>query len=135
MPRPAKPFAPCSKAWRGCNADSPRTWHPVSTSSTSIVAPKAGSPGCYASAACLAAAASLGRTRFWLSALFAAGFAIWSLTLLPNLRVAESAAFTSFRMQSPSHEESREAAGLLLCATYAAWLAAVCYRRERLNVP
>ena len=89
----------------------------------------------YASAACLAAAASLGRTRFWLSALFAAGFAIWSLTLLPNLRVAESAAFTSFRMQSPSHEESREAAGLLLCATYAAWLAAVCYRRERLNVP
>ena len=80
----------------------------------------------YASAAGLAGAAALGRTRFWPSALLAAGFAIGSLGLIPNLVDAERAAFTSFRMLSSSHEESREAAGLLFCAAYAAWLAARC---------
>jgi len=80
----------------------------------------------YASAAGLAAAAALGRARFWPSALLAAGFAIGSLGILPSLVDAEREAFTSFRMQSPSHEQSREAAGILLCAAYASWLAFRC---------
>ena len=80
----------------------------------------------YASAAGLAAAAALGRARFWPSALLAAGFAIGSLGILPSLLDAEREAFTSFRMQSPSHEQSREAAGILLCAAYASWLAIRC---------
>ncbi len=89
----------------------------------------------YASAAGLATAAAFGRVHFWPSALLAAIFALWAATLLPTLLESESAAFTSFRMQSPSHEESREAIGLLLGAAYAAWLALRCRSRTRLNSP
>ena len=80
----------------------------------------------YASAAGLASTAALGRARFWPSALLALGFSIWGLSLLPSLVDAEREAFTSFPMQSPSHEEGREAVGLLVCAAYAAGLAVHC---------
>ena len=89
----------------------------------------------YASAAGLAMAAAFGRSHFWPSALLAAIFALWAATLLPALLASESAAFSSFRMQAPSHEESREAVGVLLCAAYAAWLARRCRSRARLNSP
>lgn len=89
----------------------------------------------YASAAGLATAAAFGRVHFWPSALSASLFALWALTLLPALLASESAAFTSFRMQSPSHEESREAVGLLLCAGYAAWLALRCRSSTPLSSP
>ena len=89
----------------------------------------------YASAAGLAGVAALGRARFGPAALLAAGFALWTATLLPSLLDAERAAFTSFRMHASSHEESREAVGLLLCAAYAAWLAKRCRRSVRLSSP
>jgi len=89
----------------------------------------------YASAAGLATAAALGRAHFWTSALLAAIFALWTAALLPSLIASESAAFTSFRMQSPAHEEGREAVGLLICASYATWLALACRRSARLNSP
>jgi len=89
----------------------------------------------YASAAGLAAAAALHKAHFWIAAPLAALFALWTASLLPSLLASESAAFTSFRMHSPSHEEGREAIGLLLCAAYASWLAFTCRGRTRLNSP
>jgi hypothetical protein len=84
----------------------------------------------YGLAALLAGAAAAGH---WLpipngvaALVFGAGF-LW---LLPSLLGAEGAAFTSFRMQATSHEEPREAIGLLLCV---AWCAAAARRGVRLR--
>jgi len=71
----------------------------------------------------LSAAAAAGRT-LWIPSLVAASlFLVWFLTLAPSLIGADAAAFQSLEMKAASHEEPREAIGLLLCAAWTAYLA------------
>lgn len=81
-----------------------------------------------------AALAGLAATGHWCRApngvaafLFGCGF----LLLLPGLMGAESAAFTSFRMQAASHEEPREAIGLLLCTAWCGYWAVFGGRAQK----
>ncbi|MBW2425918.1 MAG: hypothetical protein JRG86_16845 [Deltaproteobacteria bacterium] len=85
----------------------------------------------YLLAAGLSAFAAAGRVAVLPSAGAAAIFALWFLSLAPSLFAAERAAFTSFQMQASSHEEPREAVGLLLAAGWCGALA--CWARRRLS--
>lgn len=89
----------------------------------------------YLVAAGLSLGAALGRVSVLLAALAAAVFLVSFLTLAPSLFGAESAAFTSFQMQSPSHEEPREAIGLLLAAVWCGVLAGWARRRSSTSSP
>ena len=72
----------------------------------------------YLAAAGLSLAACLGR-RWRVACGVAAGvYGLWFLTLASSLPDAPEEAFTSFRMQSTSHEEPREAVGLALMAVW-----------------
>lgn len=77
----------------------------------------------YGVAAGLSAAAARGRLPVLANALAALGFTLWFAALAPALRGAPSEAFTSFHMRAASHEEPREAIGLLLCAGWTGFLA------------
>lgn len=82
----------------------------------------------YLTAAALSALAYRGRLPVLPNALAAIVFLGWFLTLAGTLPGAPSAAFTSFHMQAPSHEEPREAIGLLLCVV---WTAGIAFRGWR----
>ena len=77
----------------------------------------------YGLAALLSALAWRGRMPVLPNALAALGFTLWFASLAGSLPGAPSEAFTSFHMRAASHEEPREAIGLLLCAGWTGWLA------------
>lgn len=77
----------------------------------------------YGVAAGLSAAAWCGWLPLLPNALAALVFTFWFASLATSLPGAPSEAFTSFRMRASSHEEPREAIGLLLCAGWTAFLA------------
>jgi hypothetical protein len=77
----------------------------------------------YGLAALLSALAWRGRLPVVPNALAALGFTLWFATLAYSLPGTPSEAFTSFHMRAASHEEPREAIGLLLCAGWTGWLA------------
>lgn len=84
----------------------------------------------YLLAATLSLAAAFDRVPFGPNALAAIGFTIWFVSLASSLSDAPREAFTSFEMQTHSHEEPREAIGLALCAGWCAALAVWGRRRE-----
>lgn len=74
--------------------------------------------------------------RAWLpNALAAVVFGIWFATLAASLPGAPSEAFTSFRMQARSHEEPREALGLVLLAGWSGVLAERARRGRTIDTP
>jgi hypothetical protein len=77
----------------------------------------------YLGAAGLSLAAFFGRISVAANGVAAVGFALWCLSLVGSVPGAPSEAFTSFEMQAPSHEEPREAVGLLICAVWTGFLA------------
>jgi len=85
----------------------------------------------YLAAAGLSLAACFGRIPVLPNAVAALVFGAWFATLAGTLPNAPSAAFTSFHMQAASHEEPREAVGLLIAAGWTAALAVVGARRGR----
>lgn len=85
----------------------------------------------YAVAAALSLAACFGRIPFAANALAALGFFVAFASLAGTLPGAPSEAFTSFSMQAASHEEPREAVGLLLAAGWTGVLAFAGWRRRR----
>lgn len=87
----------------------------------------------YGVAAWLSLMACFGRIPVVANALAAVAFLAWFATLAGSLPAAPSAAFTSFEMQSASHEEPREAVGLLLAAGWTGALALVGRRRDRVS--
>jgi hypothetical protein len=89
----------------------------------------------YLVAAGLSLGAALGRLSVLPAASAAAIFFFWFLTLAPSLVGAEPGAFTSFQMQASSHEEPREAIGLLLAAGWCGVLAWWATRRSPSSSP
>lgn len=85
----------------------------------------------YGLAAGLSVATCFGRIPVALNALAAVAFVAWFATLAGSLPGAPSAAFTSFEMQAASHEEPREAVGLLLAAAWTGLQSLVGWRRGR----
>ena len=85
----------------------------------------------YGIAAGLALAACFGRVPVLPNLLAGVGFTIWFFALAGTLPTAPLAAFTSFKMTAASHEEPREAIGLLLAAGWSFCLAARGLRRSR----
>jgi len=85
----------------------------------------------YLVAAGLSLAGSFGRVPVVPNAAAALAFAAWFATLAASLPNAPSEAFTSFHMQAASHEEPREAVGLLIAAVWTAALAVTGARRAR----
>jgi hypothetical protein len=77
----------------------------------------------YGAAAALSVAALLGHLPVLPNALAAVGFTLWFATIAATLSGAPTEAFTSFHMRAASHEEPREAIGLLICALWTAFLA------------
>lgn len=77
----------------------------------------------YLVAAGLSLSAFFGRISVPANAVAAVGFALWCLSLAGTIPGAPSEAFTSFEMQAASHEEPREAVGLLICALWTGYLA------------
>ncbi len=84
----------------------------------------------YGVAAVLSLAACFERLPVLPNLLAGLGFTIWFLTLAATLPGAPLAAFTSFKMTAASHEEPREAIGLLLAAGWTFTLAARGLRRQ-----
>ena len=84
----------------------------------------------YLVAAGLSLAACLGRTPVLPNALAAIGFGVWFLSLVGTIPGAPSEAFTSFAMRDASHEEPREAVGLLICTVWTGLLAVHAARRR-----
>lgn len=78
----------------------------------------------YGVAAGFSLAACFGRFPVLPNALAGIGFSLWFLGLAGTLAGAPLAAFTSFKMTAASHEEPREAIGLLLAAAWTFFLAA-----------
>ena len=76
----------------------------------------------YAISAALSLAGAFGRPYGIASAVAAAVYGIWFLTLAATLFGAPGEAFTSFRMQAETHEEPREAVGLILLSGWNAAL-------------
>lgn len=85
----------------------------------------------YGVAAALSLAACFDRFPVVPNLLAGLVLATWFLTLAGTLPGAPLAAFTSFEMTAPSHEEPREAIGLLLAAGWTFVLAARGWRRGR----
>lgn len=85
----------------------------------------------YATAAALSGLAFQGRWPVVPNAIAAIGFLAWFLSLAGTLPGAPSEAFTSFHMKAASHEEPREAIGLLLCAVWTAGIALRGWRQGR----
>ena len=86
----------------------------------------------YGLAAALSALAAAGRRLLLANVIAALIFGLWFASLAPSLLGADPAAFQSFQMRAPGHEEPREALGLALCAGWSlvlAWAA----RREQEN--
>lgn len=78
----------------------------------------------YGVAAGLSLAGFLGRFPVLPNLVAGLGFTLWSLSLAGTLPGAPVEAFTSFKMTAASHEEPREAIGLLLAAGWTFALAA-----------
>ena len=85
----------------------------------------------YGIAAGLSLAACFDRFPVLPNLLAALGLMIWFFTLAGTLPGAPLAAFTSFKMTAASHEEPREAVGLLLAASWTFSLAVRGWRRQR----
>jgi hypothetical protein len=85
----------------------------------------------YGVAAGLSLAAWLGHLPVLPNLLAGIGFLLWFLSLAATLPGAPLEAFTSFKMAAASHEEPREAIGLLLAAVWTLSLSARGRRRER----
>lgn len=85
----------------------------------------------YGVAAGLSLAAWLGRFPVLPNLLAGIGFTLWFLSLAATLPGAPLEAFTTFKMTAASHEEPREAIGLLLAAAWTLGLAARGRRRTR----
>ncbi len=85
----------------------------------------------YGVAAGLSLAGWLGRFPVLLNLLAGLGFTLWFLSIAGTLPGAPLEAFTSFKMIAASHEEPREAVGLLLAAGWTFGLAARGRRRGR----
>lgn len=85
----------------------------------------------YGVAAGLSLAGYFGRFPVFPNLLAGLGFALWFLSLAGSLAGAPVAAFTSFEMRAASHEEPREAVGLLLAAGWTFALALRGLRRRR----
>lgn len=83
----------------------------------------------YGVAAGLSLAALLGHLPILPNLLAGTGFSLWFLSLAATLPGAPLEAFTSFKMTAASHEEPREAIGLLLAAGWTFMLAARGRRR------
>jgi len=77
----------------------------------------------YAFASSLSVAALLGHVVILPNAVAAAVFGVWFATIAASLMGAPSEAFKSFEMQAASHEEPREAVGLVLLSGWSATLA------------
>jgi hypothetical protein len=84
----------------------------------------------YAVASVLSIAGALGRPHRVANALAAIVFGLWFLSLATSLAGAPQEAFTSFEMQADSHEEPREAVGLLLLCGWSAAMAVWAGRRS-----
>ncbi len=84
----------------------------------------------YAVATGLSLAACFGRFPVLPNLLAGIGFTIWFFTLAGTLPGAPLAAFASFKMTAASHEQPREAIGLLLAAAWTFSLAARGLRRR-----
>ncbi len=67
--------------------------------------------------------AGSGGRAFAANAIAALAFGVWFATLAATIPGAPEEAFTSFEMRERSHEEPREAVGLLLLAGWSAVLA------------
>jgi len=76
----------------------------------------------YLVGAALSLHAGLGHRAFLPNAIAAFVFSVWGATLITTLVNAPVDAFTSFRMESDSHEEPREAVGLVLLSVWCAFL-------------
>ncbi|MFO0688155.1 MAG: transmembrane 220 family protein [Myxococcota bacterium] len=85
----------------------------------------------YGVAAVLSLAGFFGRFPILPNLLAGLAFGLWFLSLAATLPGAPLEAFTSFKMTAASHEEPREAIGLLLAAVWTLALAARGRRRER----
>ena len=85
----------------------------------------------YLTAAALSWLAFRGRLLVVPNAVAALVFLAWFLTLAGTLPGAPKEAFTSFHMQAASHEEPREAIGLLLCVVWTAGIAGRGWWRGR----
>lgn len=87
----------------------------------------------YGVAAGLSIAACFYRLPVLPNLLAGLGFTLWFLTLASSLPGAPLAAFTSIKMTAASHEEPREAVGLLLAAgwTFALAVRGLRSRREK----
>jgi hypothetical protein len=85
----------------------------------------------YGVAASLSLAACFGRFPVLPNLVAALAFTIWFCTLAGTLPSAPLVAFTSFKMTAASHEEPREAIGLLLAAGWTFVLARRGLRRRR----
>jgi hypothetical protein len=85
----------------------------------------------YGVAAGLSLAAYLNRFPVLPNLLAALGLTIWFFTMAGALLGAPLAAFTSFKMTAASHEEPREAFGLLLASGWTFSLALRGLRRRR----
>jgi hypothetical protein len=76
----------------------------------------------YLVGAALSLHAGLGYRAFLPNAIAALVFGVWGATLVTPLLDAPVDAFTSFRMESDSHEEPREAVGLALLSGWCVFL-------------
>jgi hypothetical protein len=77
----------------------------------------------YVVASSLSVAALLGHVVILPNAVAAIVFGVWFVSIAASLLGAPSEAFTSFKMQAASHEEPREAVGLVLLSGWSATLA------------
>jgi len=87
----------------------------------------------YGAASVLSALAAAGRVSVLPNAIAAIVFLLWFASLAPSLVAAPNEAFMSFEMRERSHEEPREAVGLVLCAVWSGVLV-VWSRRRRVEV-
>ena len=76
----------------------------------------------YLVGAALSLHAGFGHRAFLPNMVAALVFGVWGATLVTTLLEAPVDAFTSFRMESDSHEEPREAVGLVLRSGWCAFL-------------
>jgi hypothetical protein len=85
----------------------------------------------YAVAAGLSVAAALGRPLRIAIAVAALVYGLWFLSLAASLIGAPQEAFTSFQMQAESHEEPREAIGLVLLSGWSVVLFVWAGRKDK----
>ena len=85
----------------------------------------------YLVAAGLSLAACFGQMPVFPNAAAAIVFGFWFLSLAGTIPGAPSAAFSSFKMRASTHEEPREAVGLLICAVWTTSLAVRGMRQRR----